>query len=309
MAQLESLTQRTRLHLETDVLIGRSSRCTLRIDDSRVSGEHANLRWNGECWLLKDLGSLNGTTVDGRALTPGESVILSEGAHIAFGHPSHVWTLADGAAPTAMALSLDGGQTVAANDGLLALPSPEQPLLTVHRDPQGAWWVEGEGATWEIADQVSLTAGGRKFRLCLPHVSARTTPLLGFVGRRVSELSISFHPSADLEHIEIEVACGGVSERLGARNHNEMLLVMARARTRDQERGLSEAECGWIYQDELCKALGLESDRLNVDVYRVRRQIAGLGLLDPASIIERRVKTRELRIGTSRLREASDRSR
>jgi hypothetical protein len=39
------------------------------LDDPRVSGRHACLRWTGGGWRLRDLGSKNGTTVNG--FSPG----------------------------------------------------------------------------------------------------------------------------------------------------------------------------------------------------------------------------------------------
>jgi hypothetical protein len=41
--------------------------------------------------------------------------------------------------------------------------------------------------------------------------------------------------------------------------------------------------------------------QLNLDVFRLRRQFAALGIVDAANIVERRPRTRQLRIGTARL--------
>jgi len=51
----------------TDSLsIGRHPRNDLQIDHPRVSGRHASIEWDGERWRIRDLGSSNGTTVDGK---------------------------------------------------------------------------------------------------------------------------------------------------------------------------------------------------------------------------------------------------
>jgi hypothetical protein len=45
-------------------LVGRHPDCTVVLDDSFVSGEHARLESESEYWLLRDLGSTNGTFVN-----------------------------------------------------------------------------------------------------------------------------------------------------------------------------------------------------------------------------------------------------
>jgi hypothetical protein len=303
MAEIEHEASGQRAVLECDHLVGRSQRCTLRVHDEHVSNEHASIRWNGESWVLKDLGSLNRTTVDRYELTPSESVVLKPGARIAFGSPSQTWVLINTDAPVAMAVPEDGSAVVAAIDGLLALPSVEDPSITVHRNQHGAWTVEGEGGGQQVSDQSWVQAGGRRFRLCLPQVFAQTARLQGFVGRRIADLAITFRASRDLEHIELEVGCDGTQTILSARVHNEILLVLARTRRQDTAQGIPSVNCGWMYQDELCRSVALESDRLNVEVYRIRRKFAELGLLDPAHIIERRARSRQLRIGVQTLDE------
>lgn len=303
MARIEHELSGQRAFLACDHLVGRSPRCTLRLDDEHVSSEHASLRWNGDSWILKDLGSLNGTTVDRRELKPSESAALVQGARIAFGSAAQTWLLVDDSAPLVMAVPEDGGPEVHAIDGLLALPSPDEPALTVHRDQHGGWVADEEGATYRVEDQSTVTAAGRRFRLSLPQVFAQTAPIQGFLGRRVSDLAITFRASVDLEHIELDVRCEGRVQRFGPRTHNEMLLVLARARKQDQALGIPSPNCGWMYQDDLCRSVALDPERLNVDVYRVRRQFAELSLLDPAHIIERRAKARQLRIGTAKLDE------
>jgi eukaryotic-like serine/threonine-protein kinase len=51
---------------QEEVVIGRSSACSLRLDDSAVSRQHCHLDIGGEWVWVKDLGSLNGTFVNGQ---------------------------------------------------------------------------------------------------------------------------------------------------------------------------------------------------------------------------------------------------
>ena len=50
---------------EGELLVGRSSSCDLILDDSTVSRRHLKLRSHDGHWTLKDLGSTNGTRVNG----------------------------------------------------------------------------------------------------------------------------------------------------------------------------------------------------------------------------------------------------
>lgn len=64
------------------IVIGRDPKCGLVLEDPRVSKIHARLRWTGGGWVVEDLGSKNGTTVNERHPTKVE---LVHGAWIDFG--------------------------------------------------------------------------------------------------------------------------------------------------------------------------------------------------------------------------------
>jgi FHA domain/Domain of unknown function (DUF1707) len=54
------------------LLLGRSSSCQLVFADDTVSRHHAELRLRDGRWMLRDLGSSNGTWVNGRRVTEAE---------------------------------------------------------------------------------------------------------------------------------------------------------------------------------------------------------------------------------------------
>lgn len=66
----------------TGVTLGRSSRCDVVLDDPNVSRQHAELRPRGGSWVLTDLGSTNGSSVNGRRIDaptvvkPGDEIEL-----------------------------------------------------------------------------------------------------------------------------------------------------------------------------------------------------------------------------------------
>ncbi|MCU0229987.1 MAG: sigma 54-interacting transcriptional regulator [Acidobacteria bacterium] len=69
--------------------IGRSHSCDVQLSDPRVSARHAEVRWNGEQIVVRDLSSRNGTWLDRRAtlrrIDPGESVALEPGDRVLIG--------------------------------------------------------------------------------------------------------------------------------------------------------------------------------------------------------------------------------
>jgi hypothetical protein len=64
----------------TGVTVGRSRQCEVVLSDPNVSRQHAEIRPRGGGWMLNDLGSTNGSTLNGRRidgpemLKPGDEI-------------------------------------------------------------------------------------------------------------------------------------------------------------------------------------------------------------------------------------------
>jgi hypothetical protein len=123
---------RPRLNLAKPRLtFGRGQDNDVQLDDSTVSGQHAAIEWLPDGWTIKDLGSSNGTHVNGqridqpRALDPGDTVRL--------GHTELVFRTAgmvlgqDGSAP--------GGGYLDMTEEWTPPKAPAQPVLAP-RPPQ-----------------------------------------------------------------------------------------------------------------------------------------------------------------------------
>ncbi|GAA5011718.1 DUF1707 and FHA domain-containing protein [Streptomyces siamensis] len=63
--------------------IGRDPASGLRLNHETVSRVHAELSRQGGLWVLRDLGSTNGTTVNGRRVVG--STVVKDGDQVAFG--------------------------------------------------------------------------------------------------------------------------------------------------------------------------------------------------------------------------------
>ena len=69
-------------------MLGRGTDCDLRLVDPGVSRHHAELRIENDQVVLDDLGSTNGTFVNGQ---PVRRVALSDGTHISLGRTTLVF--------------------------------------------------------------------------------------------------------------------------------------------------------------------------------------------------------------------------
>ncbi len=79
--------------LKAHSLVGRSPLAHVRLTSSVVSLEHAVFHLIENQWLLRDLGSRNGTVLNGTRLSDHERYPLSPGDKICFGEAFEEWCL------------------------------------------------------------------------------------------------------------------------------------------------------------------------------------------------------------------------
>ncbi len=73
----------TYIRLATSTIVGRAPGCDVRVEDESVSRRHARIvRSDEQGYVLQDLGSCNGTTIEGEPVTRRR---LADGDHIAMG--------------------------------------------------------------------------------------------------------------------------------------------------------------------------------------------------------------------------------
>lgn len=280
------------------MLIGRTAACELRLDDSRVSSEHASIAWTRGAWELRDLGSRNGTFVDGKRLDPGARHPLTAGARVAFGHEHNLWIFEDAGPPAALAESLVGGEVRVAEDGILALPDGTAPELAVYPDARGRWVVEvGDAPPRPVADGEVIEAAGRAWRVRVPAVVDGTATVE--TGPTLDGIKLRFAVSRDEEHVQLTVIHRGREIPLDAREHAYTLLTLARARLSEVDEPAGEQ--GWRDRDQLLKMLGVDANALNVAIYRARGQLTAAGVDGAAGIVEVRRGQRRIGVEPSRL--------
>ena len=86
LLMVEGSSPGKRVFLEKpELLIGRDERCDLVIPDRRVSRHHARISLEGDGYILTDLGSRNGTFVNGVRLVAGRAFPVVAGDSVVFG--------------------------------------------------------------------------------------------------------------------------------------------------------------------------------------------------------------------------------
>jgi hypothetical protein len=291
-----------RCQLWADHLVGRSPESALQLQDASVSWRHASVRWTGSSWELQDLGSLNGTFVNGTRVQVGARVALRFGVRVRFGASQPEWLVADLDPPEAVATALDDGTRVTAHDGLIALPSAEAPEVSLFRRLDGVWIAEAPDRVWEPRADELIVAAGRRFRFepgsvvfaTLANISNRLTS---------SGFALEFAVSRNEEQVDITILYGSKRIPLKARAHSYLLLTLARMRLQDQANAsLPNSSHGWVEQQRLLRMLATHLAQLTLDVYRARRQFAEAGVADFAQVVERRTGSRELRLGVEQIK-------
>ena len=67
------------------VVVGRDPEADVSLSEPTVSWKHARLTAHGAAWTIADLGSTNGTRVNGERIEPEREIAIDPGAEVRFG--------------------------------------------------------------------------------------------------------------------------------------------------------------------------------------------------------------------------------
>ncbi|MDC0743586.1 FHA domain-containing protein [Polyangium mundeleinium] len=291
-------------NLRSWCLLGRSPTCDVRLDDARISGEHARVSFTGHGWELRDLGSRNGTFVHGQKVPTADRVALAEGDVFTLGGPARPapeLCLVDASPPIASALHVASGKVLVAAGGVLSLPDEDDPQASLVETREGRWVLESGGATRDAVDREIVVVGGEAWSLDVPALTGPTLDAAAGVPT-LDNVVFRFRVSRNEEYVEITLLHPAGDVLVPTRSHHYLLLTLARARRDDSEAGAARDAAGWRERDELCRMLMMDEYRLNVDVCRARKQLAAAGIAGSANVVERRVGSGRLRLGTPQIK-------
>lgn len=256
------------------------------MDHPSISREHALVAWVEERWEVRDLGSKNGSTVDGRRLEAGETLALRAGAVLRFGDAPDAWRLVDAGPPVPFAVAVDG-QVAIGRAGALTLGA----LLITEAD-EG--WQTPSGA---VVDRQVIRVGDSWWTLHLPERAPATRDLRM---PSVTELTLELVVTRDEEYVEARLVADRVELPLPERAHLYTLVTLARRRLADEGAGLPDP--GWVHREALAADLGCEPVNVNMHLSRLRKDLRRLGLREPDAIVAQRPRTGLIRLAVRDVR-------
>jgi len=280
-----------------EAIVGRTH-ADIVVHDRTVSAQHARVSYFDSGWHIRDLGSRNGTYVDGQRIEVGPWKRLEAGARVELGG-ARAFRVADVRAPSLYARNEDG-LVVLPLDGVLALPSSDRPELLVMQGLDGPV-LEQNGQERSIVDGEEVSAGGQLWRVFIGgdgdvFETQPTTPT-----RDLRSTRFVFADSLDAGLVRLTIACDDGDVSIFGRSFIVVLLHLARARLADREQGVDEPDCGWRSRQDILGSLRITPEKLNLDLHRARRVLSAEGVRAVDALIERRREQGMLRIGPTNL--------
>lgn len=181
---------------EGKTVIGRGADCDIRLISSSVSRKHAQLELTGGALMFFDLGSSNGSFVNGQPVT--EAVALQNGDQLSMGEIHFAVSSATAAAADAN-LDDDATQMMAAAKPVSTADSQDDPIPSTWSESAGL--EQASGTQFGYFDDATDNEGAAAYRagtLALPPIS-ETARLVGLNGDILGKVFALDGPAADKE--------------------------------------------------------------------------------------------------------------
>lgn len=304
MAILKNRATQRKIYLRTHHVFGRGRSADTLLENPDASQLHASVRWTGSAWELRD-HSRNGTLLDGALLSNALGPALRVGSTLGFGRDGGaVWVVEDLSAPSNLLWPLGHDSPPIALGYSNLLPQGQGAELSIHCSEEGQWVCTTPQGSWVLEDGDELRFAGQVWCFILAAEVACTMEGLfggkGALGR--SRPTLCFNVSLDEEHVWLELRDAEHRLDLGERSHHYALLTLARLRLADAQRHLEGCAQGWVELERLAKMLGMDPGHLNIQIFRMRKQLALL--MPPGAHVPELIERRRgsLRLGSLRFR-------
>lgn len=275
MAILKNRATERKIFLRTHHVFGRGRSADTLLENLDASHLHASVRWNGRIWELLD-HSRNGTLLDGVLQSHTKGTALGLGSVIAFGRDAAcIWIVEDLAAPSNLLWPLGHDSPAIALTHSNLLPQGQDAEVSIHCSVQGQWICTTPQGSWVLEDGDELAFGNQKWCFIrMAEVASTMDAMVGTLAAVRSRPTLYFNVSLDEEHVRLQVNDSGHRVDLGERSHHYALLILARMRLADAQRHRDSQAHGWVELERLAKMLGLEPGHLNIQIFRMRKQLA-----------------------------------
>lgn len=287
------------VYLNVNHIFGRSTRtANTIIAQPEISRIHAVIGWDQGQWIIVDYGR-NGTWLNEKKLVKDRPYVLKLDDVIHFGAlRCNEYRIVSVSPPQDILVAVDSSSGVQPD----IIPLDIYNLLPVGDNPELALFLAYPGAEWflESLDEMTsmpvilaesdlISFAGKRWQLRLNRGEALTRELISCsVG--LDNIEFVFHISADEEHTTLIVNIDNDSINLSARTHHYLTANLARFKYKSYEEGIHESEQGWVYTEDLAKALGLTETHINIQIHRARKQFSNAtnGQVNPEEFIQRR---------------------
>jgi pSer/pThr/pTyr-binding forkhead associated (FHA) protein len=296
MASLQNTITNKKILMLAQHSFGRDhNSCTTLLTQLDASRIHATIFWNGDFWYLQDT-SKNGTFINNTLISKGSPQRLKKGELINFGNnESDPWKILNVEAPQTMLAPLTTNSPYIPLEDIVALPNEKKPEIMLYPSDSGQWICESEEGIYTLEHNDKVKTQKEAWRFIDVGISKETQSIDKKCLIETNQIEAYFDVSQNEELVSLRLIVAHIEVDLGLRNHHYLLLLLARKRIIDREKNVIESEQGWIDKDLLIRDLGLSENHINIQIYRIRKQImASLpnSFLVP-QVIERR--TREIR--------------
>ena len=290
------------------VMIGRAPVNDLVLASEQVSWHHVTVWVEGGRIWIKDLGSTNGTFIDGNRLSSVQHVSLASqvmiGTRIQLRFSG---TIPDAGLPAFRPLVLvdeeNGlifsqlGDRFFIGSGehcdLVLDEGPEEAaVISIHDDGEAWVGTEEEERALEVGE--SLTVCGRT--LVLRHATERGPTVVVDRTQYPIRLTVDLQGAAGPEALVEDLHSGKTCEVRSA-NRAVLLYILARQLQKDQEEDVIDSRKGWCADEEVASGVWGRSWRVNagshlhVLIHRLRSQLKSVQM-DPWFIEKKRRHTR-----------------
>ena len=288
--------------------VGRASDNDVVLEDARVSQFHASITWTSPgVWELRDLGSSNGTFLDGVRVQPGDRRALAANARVSFGVDAPQWLVVETGRPWPEARDVATGKRHVGTTHMLSLPLGADTTVDIFEESRGSWVIEAAGVVRDVRHGEVIDVGGHRYKvsLPLPHPGDRRRPRASGRGRG-REPSREHHAHVPGER---RLRLRRAARRLERASLDHAEGVRARAAlarrgspARRARRNAQPARPGMGLRRRALHARGLR-ERQPPERRGAPRpnRFAREGVPGAPAIVERRRGTGQMRLGTSRV--------
>jgi hypothetical protein len=241
------------------------------LENPEASRNHAIIAWDGETWRIKDASS-NGTFVDQIRINSASYEVLLLGSKIQFGTPdTDIYEVSDLSPPVTGLIPLSESLTFIPLHDVVILPI-EQTDIMLYLSEKAHWLCEENGQITHLHPGDKVGYADQLWQFVDGHPSTATA--ITSMSPPPNDIKFNFTASQNEEHISLSLVVDNKEFDLGERNHHYLLLLLARQRLEDIEKGLQPCEQGWLDKELLIHMSGIIEQHINIQIYRFRKQVA-----------------------------------